>query len=117
MFKRKTDTPELRAALASQGISSEIEVSGNLGKTLRPDNEQGLFPNYGERALSNFIEVYTSNVGTSFLEQVQNAGHELFGHALLYLRGLDPRHGGANNEDLNNIESQVANDIQKYNPQ
>lgn len=96
----------------SQGLEDSYQVTGNLGVTLRPNSEQGCYPNNSKRSLSNYIEVYTSNVGTTKLDQYVNAGHELYNHVLFYLLGLNPTHY---NEDLNAHEKQVMNDIYKYN--
>ena len=102
----------LRRLYISQGLEDSYQVTGNLGVTLRPNSEQGCYPNNSKRSLSNYIEVYTSNVGTTKLDQYVNAGHELYNHVLFYLLGLNPTHY---NEDLNAHEKQVMNDIYKYN--
>ena len=104
---------ELRDVYKRQGLDESYSVTGNLGFTLRPNNEQGNYPNNSERALSSFIEVYTSAVGTTKLDQYTNAGHELYNHVLFYLTGRDPTH---NNKDLNRHEERTLNDIYKYNP-
>ena len=104
---------ELRDVYKRQGLDESYSVTGNLGFTLRPNNEQGNYPNNSERALSSFIEVYTSAVGTTKLDQYINAGHELYNHVLFYLMGRDPTH---NNKDLNRHEERTLNDIYKYNP-
>ena len=104
---------ELRDVYKRQGLDESYSVTGNLGFTLRPNNEQGNYPNNSERALSSFIEVYTSAVGTTKLDQYANAGHELYNHVLFYLMGRDPTH---NNKDLNRHEEGTLNDIYKYNP-
>ena len=104
---------DLRDVYKRQGLDESYSVTGNLGFTLRPNNEQGNYPNNSERALSSFIEVYTSAVGTTKLDQYANAGHELYNHVLFYLMGRDPTH---NNKDLNRHEEGTLNDIYKYNP-
>ena len=104
---------KLRDVYKRQGLDESYSVTGNLGFTLRPNNEQGNYPNNSERALSSFIEVYTSAVGTTKLDQYINAGHELYNHVLFYLMGRDPTH---NNKDLNRHEERTLNDIYKYNP-
>ena len=104
---------ELRDVYKRQGLDESYSVTGNLGFTLRPNNEQGNYPNNSERALSSFIEVYTSAVGTTKLDQYTNAGHELYNHVLFYLMGRDPTHY---NKDLNRHEERTLNDIYKYNP-
>lgn len=44
--------------------------------------------------MSNDVEIYISCKGTTILEQVKTLGHELYGHTLFGISGLDPRHGG-----------------------
>ena len=81
-------------ALKKSGIMDETDVSGNLGATLRPLNEQNPYP--GGQASNNLnFQVYTSPVGTDRTDKAKNVGHELFSHLFLFLTGKDPRHGGA----------------------
>ena len=79
--------------LIQQGIVDEYELTGNLGATLRPKRLTNVFP-AGQMSMSNDVEIYISCKGTTTLEQVKTLGHELYGHTLFGISGLDPRHGG-----------------------
>ncbi len=79
--------------LIQQGIVDEYELTGNLGATLRPKKLTNVFP-AGQMSMSNDVEIYISCKGTTTLEQVKTLGHELYGHTLFGISGLDPRHGG-----------------------
>ena len=79
--------------LIQQGIVDEYELTGNLGATLRPKRLTNVFP-AGQMSMSNDVEIYISYKGTTTLEQVKTLGHELYGHTLFGISGLDPRHGG-----------------------
>ena len=79
--------------LIQQGIVDEYELTGNLGATLRPKKLTTVFP-AGQMSMSNDVEIYISCKGTTTLEQVKTLGHELYGHTLFGISGLDPRHGG-----------------------
>ncbi len=79
--------------LIQQGIVDEYELTGNLGAILRPKRLTNVFP-AGQMSMSNDVEIYISCKGTTTLEQVKTLGHELYGHTLFGISGLDPRHGG-----------------------
>ena len=106
---------KLREIYIKQGHSTEYTVQGNLGLTVRPAEMQGKYPNLGQQALSKNIEVYTSSVGTTKLDRILNAGHELYSHVAFYLEEKDGRHDGTMNDALNMRESQVRYDILRYN--
>lgn len=106
---------KLREIYIKQGHSTEYTVQGNLGLTVRPAEMQVKYPNLGQQALSKNIEVYTSSVGTTKLDRILNAGHELYSHVAFYLEEKDGRHDGTMNDALNMRESQVRYDILRYN--
>ena len=110
---KNLNADDMRNLYVSQGFSESYRVTGNMGITLRPDNEQGAYPNKNKRSISSYIEVYTSNVGTTKLDQYANAGHEFYNHVLFYLQGKDPTHL---NPELNSHSSRVLHDIYKYHP-
>ena len=110
---KNLNVDDLRNLYTNQGFSDSYSVTGNMGITLRPDNEQGAYPNKNKRSISSYIEVYTSNVGTTKLDQYANAGHEFYNHVLFYLQGKDPTHL---NPELNSHSSRVLHDIYKYHP-
>ena len=110
---KNLNADDMRNLYISQGFSESYRVTGNMGITLRPDNEQGAYPNKNKRSISSYIEVYTSNVGTTKLDQYANAGHEFYNHVLFYLQGKDPTHL---NPELNSHSSRVLHDIYKYHP-
>ena len=88
--------------LLKQGIKDEIEVSANLGATLRPANEQKAFPG-GEISPSKNFKVFINPLATPE-EQAKAVGHEFGGHLYMYLIGKDPRHGGSTRTQYGNVE-------------
>lgn len=72
---------------------SNSDVSGNLGATLRPTNQQQPYPG-GEASTTDNFEVFVSPVGTTNRQKAKNIGHELFSHLYFFFTGRDPRHGG-----------------------
>ena len=88
--------------LLKQGIKDEIEVSANLGATLRPADEQKAFPG-GEISPSKNFKVFINPFATPE-EQAKAVGHEFGGHLYMYLIGKDPRHGGSTGTQDGNIE-------------
>ena len=83
-------------------IKDEIEVSANLGATLRPTDEQKAFPG-GEISPSKNFKVFINPLATPE-EQAKAVGHEFDGHLYMYLIGKDPRHGGSTRTQDGNIE-------------
>ena len=101
--------------LIESGITDEISVSGNFGATLRPQSMQKEFPG-GQISLSDNIEIYVNGVETTKMEQIKNIAHELLGHALFGLKGLDPRHkGGKGNMILEQHINNVQDEAESYN--
>lgn len=100
--------------LIERGITDEISIIGNFGATLRPQSMQNEFPG-GQISLSDNIEVYINGVGTTIMEQVKNIAHELFGHVLFGLKGLDPRHHGDNGLSLDRHIENVQNEADRNN--
>ena len=106
-FMSKYSGPEEQRQLYSltllkQGIKDEIEVSANLGATLRPADEQKAFPG-GEISPSKNFKVFINPFATPE-EQAKAVGHEFGGHLYMYLIGKDPRHGGSTGTQDGNIE-------------
>ena len=106
-FMSKYSGPEEQRQLYSltllkQDIKDEIEVSGNLGATLRPADEQKAFPG-GEISPSKNFKVFINPFATPE-EQAKAVGHEFGGYLYMYLIGKDPRHGGSTGTQDGNIE-------------
>ncbi len=106
-FMSKYSGPEEQRQLYSltllkQGIKDEIEVSANLGATLRPADEQKAFPG-GEISPSKNFKVFINPFATPE-EQAKAVGHEFGGHLYMYLIRKDPRHGGSTGTQDGNIE-------------
>ena len=116
-------TPEQRAKyenhLKSMGFKDEVEVTGNLGVTLQSPLSQSEFPTQ-KVSTSSSVEVYLNAKNTPLLDQAKTAAHELYGHALFGIKGLDSRHGGSSgslsgNIPLENRINQVENEVLKNN--
>ena len=80
------------------------DVSGNLGATLRPNDQQQPFPGGSESTTNNF-EIYVSPVGTTKIQKAKNVGHELFGHLFMFITNKDPRHRAGNPQLEKQIDS------------
>ena len=113
----------MRAILSEQllkvGITDADEVSGNFGATLRPLTMQTTYPG-GQVSTSGDVEVYVNGNGTTPIEQIVYTAHELNGHALFGILGLDPRHSeGSGNvsgaSQLNKHINIVENEAREYN--
>ena len=116
-------TPEQKAQyedhLRNMGFKDEVEVSGNLGVTLQSSLSQSEFPTPNV-STSSSVEVYLNAKNTPLLDQAKTAAHELYGHALFGIKGLDSRHGGSSgiltdNQPLENRINQVENEVLKNN--
>ncbi len=98
-------TPEQKQMYAEHlkklGIDNDA-VSGNLGATLRPKNQQEPYPG-GEASQTDNFKVFVSPVGTTRSQKSRNVGHELFSHLYFFFTGRDPRHGGETNTINGNI--------------
>lgn len=105
--------------LLSVGIIDEFEFRGKLGITLQAQDLTSEFPT-PQISPSQYTEVYVNSKNPSLLQKAMTTAHELYGHALWGLKGLDSRHGGStgNKQDNRSLEIQInnaENETFKYN--
>ena len=68
-YSGPTEMKEVYAAsLKNNGIEDQLKVAGNFGATLRPKNEQKLYPG-GQASTSEDFEIYINPEGTTILGQ------------------------------------------------
>lgn len=90
-----------------QGLSEKQEGQGMFGITLIPKGDYD-FESDGFASPNKNVQVII-NPSANELDQIKNAAHEGYGHALFFILGKNPNHtaGGFNKETQGEIEKQI----------